>query len=48
MTPGPRLVRAERAAHLVAVDVGRLGRFLHGHAELDDVEEELQQVLVLA
>ena len=37
----------ERAAHLVAVDVGGLDGLLQRHAELDDVEEELQQVLVL-
>src|ERR1041384_2493035 len=43
----PRVVRAERAAHLVAVDVGRLARLLDVHPELDDVEEELEQVLVL-
>ncbi len=41
------LVFTERTAHLVAGDVGCLARLLHGHAELDDVEEELQQVLVL-
>ena len=45
--PGSRLVLAERAAHLVAGDVGRLRRLLHVHPELDDVQEELQQVLVL-
>ena len=44
---GTRLVGAERAAHLVAVDVRGLGRLLDVHPELDDVEEELQQVLVL-
>jgi len=40
-------VVGEGIAHLVAGDVGGLGRLLHRHAELDDVEEELQQVLVL-
>src|SRR5947209_7463939 len=44
---GPRFVVAERAAHLEAVDVRGLGRLLHGHAELYDVEEELQEVLIL-
>src|SRR5829696_2053872 len=38
---------AERRSHLVAVDVGRLRGLLRRHAELDDVEEELQKVLVL-
>src|SRR2546423_4258253 len=45
---GSRLVVAERTAHLEAVDVRRFGRLLHVHAELDDVEEELQEVLILA
>src|SRR5205085_3061466 len=44
---GARLVVAERAAHLEAVDVRRFGRLLHVHAELDDVQEELQEVLIL-
>src|SRR5262249_40780364 len=44
---GLRNVVAERVAHLVARDVRRLARLLHVHAELHDVEEELQQVLVL-
>ena len=38
---------AERIAHLVAGDVRRFDRLLHVHAELDHVQEELQQVLVL-
>src|SRR5436853_7583200 len=46
--PRSRLVVAERTAHLEAVDVRRFGRLLHVHAELDDVEEELQEVLILA
>ena len=45
--PGLGLVFVERTAHLVAVEVRGLDRLLHGHAELDDVEEELQEVLVL-
>ena len=45
--PRFRLVLTERTSHLIACDVGRLARLLHGHTELDDVEEELQQVLVL-
>src|SRR5439155_4724513 len=45
--PGPRLVVPERAPHLVARDVRRLGRLLYVHPELDDVEKELQQVLIL-
>src|SRR5580658_4335631 len=45
--PGERLMLAERVAHLVARDVGSLRRLLHRHAELDHVEEELQQVLIL-
>ena len=44
---GEGLVVAEGVAHLVAGDVGGLGGLLDGHAEFDDVEEELQQVLVL-
>src|SRR5205085_11393186 len=44
----PYLVLAEGAAHLEAVDVRGLGRLLHGHAELDHVEEELEEVLILA
>src|SRR5262249_10752505 len=43
----PRLVGAEGAAHLVAVDVRGFRRLLRSHAELDDVQEELEQVLVL-
>src|SRR5687767_4530251 len=43
----PRLVRAEGAAHLEAVDDRSLDGLLHGHAELDDVEEELQEVVIL-
>ena len=38
---------AERIAHLVTGDVGGLGRFLRSHAELDHVQEKLQQVLIL-
>ena len=44
---GLRLVDAERVPELVAVEVGRFGGLLHGHAELDHVQEELEQVLVL-
>src|SRR5215472_837066 len=44
---GLDLVVAERAAHLEGVEVRRLGGLLHGEAEFDDVEEELQEVLVL-
>jgi len=33
--------------HLVAVEVRGFDRFLRRHAELDDVEKKLQQVLVL-
>jgi len=44
---GLRFVPAERAVHLVAVEVGGLGRLLHRHPELDHVQEELQQVLIL-
>src|SRR5262245_14525609 len=40
-------VLTERTAHLVAGDVCRFARLLHGHAELDDVKKKLQQVLVL-
>ena len=45
---GLDVVVAEGAAHLEGVEVRRLGRFLHREAEFDDVEEELDQVLVLA
>ena len=38
---------AERALHLVTGDVGGFDGLLHVHAELDDVQEELHQVLVL-
>src|SRR3954467_10040313 len=38
---------AERRAHLIAVDVGSFHGLLHRHAELDDVEKELQQILIL-
>ena len=38
---------AERTLHLVAGDVGGLRCLLDVHAELDDVEEELEQILVL-
>src|SRR2546430_8494396 len=34
--PGLDLMVSERAPHLEAVDVGRLGRFLDRHSELDD------------
>src|SRR5688572_190981 len=44
---GLGLVIAERVAHLIAGDVGRFDRLLHVHAELHDVQEELQQVLIL-
>src|SRR2546422_151679 len=44
---GFRLVVTERVPHLVARDVRRLDRLLHGHPELDHVEKALQQVLVL-
>src|SRR5712691_3753198 len=45
---GLDLVIAERAAHLEAVEIRRLGRLLHCHSEFHDVEEELQKVLILA
>src|SRR5207249_2746792 len=35
--PRADLVHAEGAAHLERIEVRRLGRFLHGHPELDDV-----------
>ena len=38
---------AERAAHLEAVEVRRLGCLLRRHPELHDVEEKLQEVLIL-
>ena len=38
---------AERVTHLVAPDVRRLRRLLHVHAELDDIQEKLQQHLIL-
>ena len=44
---GNGFVGTERIAQLVAGDVGPFGRFLRGHAEFDDVQEELQQVLFL-
>ena len=39
---------AEGIAQLEAVQLGGLGRLLRSHAELDAVQEELQQVPVLA
>src|SRR5258706_16052009 len=47
-TARTRFALAERAAHLETVDIRGLGRTLDIHPELDSVEEELQQVLVLA
>ena len=38
---------AKGAAHLVAGEVGGFAGLLHRHAELNDVEEELQEILVL-
>src|SRR5215467_2227034 len=38
---GEGFVPAEGVAHLVARDVGGLRRLLHGHPELDHIEEEL-------
>src|SRR5690606_12745058 len=43
-----RRLRAEGAVHLIAVDVGRFRRLLRVHPELDDVQEELEEVLLLA
>ncbi len=45
--PGNVLCVVEGIVHLVARDVGRLAGLLDVHAELDDVEEELEEVLVL-
>src|SRR2546430_8500330 len=44
---GLDLMISERAPHLEAVDIRRLGRFLHRHPELNDIQKELEQILIL-
>ncbi len=44
---GLDLVLAKRTAHLIAGEIGCLARLLNVEAELDHVEEELEEVLLL-
>ncbi len=41
-------MRGERSPHLAAVDVRAFGRLLNIHVPLHHVQEELEEVLVLA